>query len=207
MPSIKTVALILAVAAVALGGRYYLLSGNDTAAPGVASPAAEGAQKQVIGGPFTLTDSHGKTVTEASFAGKYMLVYFGYTYCPDVCPTSLQTMAAALRQLSPQAAAKIAPVFISVDPARDSPEHIGQYVDYFYPGMVGLTGTEEQVAQVARTYRVYYAKVPNKDGDPNAYLMDHSAITYLMGPDGAFISHFPHDVTPEKMAAKLAELP
>jgi len=198
MSPLKTILLVLAVALVAVGARFWLLPGQGTPA------ATTTSAPTVIGGPFTLQDSSGKTVTQADFAGKYMLVYFGYTYCPDVCPTSLQTMTAALQQLPAEKTAKLTPIFISVDPERDSLALIGQYVQHFYPGMVGLTGTPEQVAAAAKAYRVYFAKVADKTGDPTAYLMDHSAITYLMGPDGAFITHFPHDTTPAQMAAKLA---
>lgn len=202
MSSLKTVAVVLAVAVLAIGGRYALL--KDPSPSSTAAPA-----QAVIGGPFALQDGTGKTVTQADFAGKYMLIYFGYTYCPDVCPTSLQTMANALSQLPPEKVAKVAPIFISVDPDRDTPQSVGQYVTHFYPTMVGLTGTPEQVAAVAKAYRVYYAKVVDKNDPDSAsktYLMDHSAITYLMGPDGTFISHFSHDATPDQMAHKLAEV-
>jgi protein SCO1/2 len=134
-----------------------------------------------IGGPFTLTDTTGKTVTDATYRGRWMLVYFGYTYCPDVCPTELQAVAAGMDQLGPLAA-KVAPIFITVDPERDTPATMAEYVKLFDDRLIGLSGTPEQIAAVARAYRVYYAKVTTKES--SAYLMNHSSFLYLMGPDG-----------------------
>ena len=156
-----------------------------------------------IGGPFTLTDHAGRTVTERDFLGRHMVIFFGYTFCPDVCPTNLATVADALDILGDDLAARIAPVFVSVDPERDTPDLLAQYVGNFHPRMVGLTGSAEQVSAVARAYRVYYAKADQADGDNETYLIDHSAITYLVGPDGSFIRHFPHGITPEAMAEGL----
>lgn len=198
MPLLKTIAVILAAALVALGARWLMLGSHD----GSSQQAAE----QTIGGPFTLVDSTGKTVTDKDFHGKYMLVYFGYTYCPDVCPTSLQTIAQGLDGLPAEKAAKIVPVFISVDPDRDTPKLMGDYVKSFYPTMRGLTGSKEQVKAAAKAYRVYYAKVEEKGAPPQDYLMDHSALSYLMDPDGAYITYFNHDTTPEEMTKKLASL-
>lgn len=160
-----------------------------------------------IGGPFQLTDHNGNRVTEKTYAGKFMLVYFGYTYCPDVCPTGLTEISNALDLLGP-AADKIVPIFISVDPARDTPEQLHEYATYFHPRLVGLTGTPEQVAAVARAYRVYYAKVnpKDKDADPEDYSMDHSALVYLMGPDGNFRQHFSHGMDAETMANRMREI-
>lgn len=155
----------------------------------------------LIGGPFALVDQTGATRTDADFRGKFMLVYFGYTYCPDVCPTTLQTMTEALERLG-KAAARVQPIFITIDPARDTPKVMGQYVAHFYPGMIGLTGTAAQIAAAARAYRVYYAKEAGRDQD---YLMDHSGFVYLMGPDGKYITIMPPQVTAGQMAAVLAK--
>ena len=116
----------------------------------------------LVGGPFTLTDQDGKKVSEKDFLGKYMLVFFGYTYCPDICPTELQVMTAALDSMGPEAE-KIQPVFVSVDPERDTPEVLKSYVENFGPRLVGLTGTPEEIAAVAKAYRVYYAKAGKPD--------------------------------------------
>jgi protein SCO1 len=136
-----------------------------------------------IGGPFHLTDPAGKSVTDATYRGRWMLVYFGYTSCPDVCPTELATIAAALHQLGPEAD-RVAPLFITIDPARDTPQVLSAYVRLFDRRLIGLTGTPAEIAEAARAYRVYYAKLAT--GEESAYLMDHSSFIYLMGPDGSF---------------------
>ncbi len=156
-----------------------------------------------IGGPFTLTDHHGKQRTDADFRGKYMLIYFGYTYCPDVCPTALQTMTQAMDMLPPETQKKITPVFITIDPARDTVKQLSAYVDNFHPRMVGLTGTAEQVAKTARAYRVYFGRAKNGEEDTTDYLMDHSSIVFLIDPNGVYVTHFTHATPPGKMAEKL----
>lgn len=158
-----------------------------------------------LGGPFTLVDNTGKTVTDKDFQGKYMMVYFGYTFCPDVCPTSLGTIAAALDIIGPEKAAKVTPVFITIDPERDTTEVLADYVPNFHPSIVGLGGTVEQVTAVAGSYRAYFAKV-NAEEDPENYSVDHSSVVYLMGPDGQFVVHFSHGTTAEGMSAKLADI-
>ncbi len=155
-----------------------------------------------IGGPFTLTDQDGKTVTDADYRGKYLLIYFGYTYCPDVCPTELGTMARAMDLLGRQAD-KVQPMFISVDPERDTVAHLKDYVGLFHPNLVGLTGTPEQVKAAAKAYRVYYAKAPQEGGKPGDYLMDHSSFLYLMGPDGRFLGVYPAGTTADRVAQDL----
>jgi protein SCO1/2 len=169
----------------------------------VGEPGARG--RAAIGGPFELVNGAGETVTAADFRGRYMLVYFGFTYCPDVCPTALLTLTRALERLeraAPEKAARIKPVFISVDPARDTPAALRAYVDHFHPRLTGLTGSPEQVAAAAEAYRVYYEKVP-ADGSAADYLIDHSAYTYLMGPEGRYLTHFEHGTEPRDMAAAL----
>lgn len=149
-----------------------------------------GTGDALVGGPFGLTNQDGKRVTDQDFRGKYMLIFFGFTFCPDVCPSELQVMSAALDELGPQGD-KIQPVFITIDPERDTPEAMKLYVSNFHPRMVGLTGSEADIAAVAKAYRVYYAKAKSPEGAaPGDYLMDHSTILYLMGPDGRFVKHF-----------------
>lgn len=155
-----------------------------------------------IGGPFTLTDHHGKTVTDADYRGRYLLIFFGYTFCPDVCPTELQTVAVALESLG-EAGKQVLPLFISVDPQRDTPSHLAEFVQQFHPQIVGLTGTPEQIAAVARAYRAYYAKAPGSD--PAHYLIDHSAFLYLMAPNGQFLTVFRNGTSPETLAADLRQ--
>lgn len=163
----------------------------------------QGSGTALVGGFFSLLDQDGRRVTEKTFLGKYMLVFFGYTYCPDVCPTELQVMSAALDQLGPEAE-RIQPVFVSIDPARDTPEVLKAYVSNFSPRLVGLTGTAEEVAAIAKAYRVYYARAGSGNSNTD-YLMDHSSIIYLMGPDGSFVKHMPYTTDAGKLAAELKE--
>ena len=180
----------LVVAAIAA----FVLYGGGPGSRGVAA----------IGGPFTLTDQTGKTRTEQDLKGSYNLIYFGYTFCPDVCPTALQVMTNAMDQLDEDTQQKITPVFITIDPARDTVEQLESYVDNFHPRMIGLTGTDEQIAQAARAYQVYYAKSKDSE-DTTDYLMDHSSIVFLMDPEGIYVTHFTHATEPERMAEMLRQ--
>ena len=165
---------------------------------GAPAPVQEAAS---IGGPFTLVDGAGKSVTDRSFRGKYMLVYFGYTFCPDVCPTTLNDVAQAVDKLGP-AADKLQPLFITVDPARDTPDVVRQYAAAFSPRLQGLTGSAAQIATVAKEYRVYYA--PHKTGpNPGDYTMDHSSILYVMDPSGHFAGIIRADEGADALAADL----
>lgn len=155
-----------------------------------------------VGGPFNLVDQHGKAVTEADFRGQYLLIYFGYTFCPDVCPTELQSMSQALDSLGDDAM-KVTPVFVTVDPERDTVDQLAGYAGHFHPRLVALTGSVEQIAAAAKEYRVYYKKVVEEGSSD--YLMDHSSIVYLMGPDGRFLTHFSYGTTSDQMAAKMKE--
>ncbi len=158
----------------------------------------------LIGGPFELVAHDGTSVTNETFAGEFMLIYFGFTYCPDVCPTELQVMSSALDLLGSEAD-KIRPILITIDPERDTMETMAQYVANFHPRLLGLTGTQEQIATAASAYRVYHAKVEDP-GSSAAYTMDHSSIVFLMGPDGGFLAHFGPGTGPEAMAAKIREM-
>lgn len=172
---------------------YVLYGGNKPGGRGVA----------LIGGPFALVDQNGQARTEKDFADRYMLIYFGYTFCPDVCPTALQVMSQALDRLDPKVAAKIVPIFITIDPGRDTAAQLASYVGNFHPRLVGLTGTPEQVAAAARAYRVYYAKSKDNAGAAD-YLMDHSSVVFLMGPGGTYLTHFTHSTPPDKMAESIS---
>jgi len=153
----------------------------------------------LIGGPFALVGKDGKTVTDQDFRGRYMLVFFGFTHCPDICPAELQVMSAALDGLGDDAD-KVVPIFISVDPERDTPEAVTAYVENFGPNFVGLTGSPEAVAEAAKAYRVTYNKFEYKDKEGNyGYSVDHSALAYLMGPAGQYITHIPYGTPPAKM--------
>jgi protein SCO1/2 len=156
-----------------------------------------------IGGPFTLTDSSGKTVRWSDFAGKYRIVYFGYTYCPDVCPTEMQHLMqgfAAYKKEHPDLAAQIVPMFISVDPERDTPKVVGEFTHAFSDDLLGLTGTPEQVAQAAKAFAIYYEKdKPNAEG---GYMVNHSTQAYLMGRKGEPIALVPVDANDKGASVK-----
>lgn len=160
--------------------------------------------KADVGGPFALTDHTSRRVTDKDFRGQYMLVYFGFTFCPDVCPSGLQVISAALDQIGPKAE-RITPIFISVDPERDTPEQLAMYVSSFHPRLVGLTGTPEEIQDVAKAYRVYYRKVKDEKSTAE-YTVDHTSIIYLMSPDGEFIAHFTHATPVAAMAEKLEKV-
>lgn len=157
-----------------------------------------------IGGPFTLESGAGTIVTARDFRGKYMLVYFGYTFCPDICPTALNAMTRALQQLGPKAK-EVTAVFITVDPKRDTPSVMRRYTAAFGPDLTGLTGTPEEIAKVAKEYRVYHAKHDTGPG-PDDYAIDHTSTIYLMGPDGKFIAPISPTQPPAAMAADIRRL-
>ncbi len=153
-----------------------------------------------IGGSFSLIDQTGRTVSDADFRGKVMLIYFGYTFCPDVCPTTLGNVAQAYDLLSPAEQAQVVPIFITVDPERDTVDQIAQYVDAFSPAFVGLTGSPEQVAPVLKEFRVYARKVETQDAN---YSVDHSSILYVMGKDGKYAAHLTGEASPKEIVAGL----
>jgi protein SCO1/2 len=166
-----------------------------------APPPLEGAS---MGGPFTLTDQNGRRVSDRDFAGKYRLIYFGYTFCPDVCPVDMQVIGAGLRRFEAGdagRAARVQPIFISVDPARDTPAVLRQFVAAFHPRMIGLTGSEAEIAQVAREYRIFYERGEASAG--GGYMVNHTRMAVLYGPEGQPIAMIPHDQGPEGVAAEL----
>ena len=183
-----------------------LLWRRELAPPSASRLALEtaGAVGPAIGGSFNLVDHNGRTVSAGDFRGRFMLVYFGYTYCPDVCPTTLTTMADAIDILDGDGES-VVPVFITVDPERDTPGHLKMYVNYFHPRLVGLTGTAQSVAAAAKAYRIYYAKAPADGAPADDYLVDHLSFVFLMGPDGAFRAHFEHGISPDAMAKRIRE--
>src|SRR5215831_598939 len=158
-----------------------------------------GTGSSAIGGPFKLIDQNGNSITDADIKGRPFLVFFGYTHCPDVCPTTLFDVSEVLRSLGPDAD-RTGALFITVDPERDTPAALKEYLASFDPHMRGLTGDADALAAVAKGYRVYYKKVPLDGGD---YTMDHTAIVYLMDKDGRFVSPFSLKRKPEVAAAEL----
>ncbi len=188
--------LTAAIAVVALIGGYGLWQVRNNADR--AGATTSGLVTNVsIGGPFALTDHTGRAVTDEDFRGRLMLVYFGYTFCPDVCPTELGEVALALDELGDDRDA-VTPVLITIDPERDTAELLAEYVPLFHESMVGLTGSADAIQQVAQSYRVFYRKV--EDPEYTYYLMDHTSFVYLMGRDGEFLSMFAYGTAPEEMA-------
>ncbi len=166
-------------------------------------PASRTTGEALVGGPFTLVNHEGETVTDQDFRGKTMLIYFGFTFCPDVCPVRLLTMAQVLDKLG-RKAEQVQPMFISVDPERDTPEVMAQYVQHFHPRIVGLTGTPDQVSQVADAYRVTYYKDETNESLAG-YVVNHVDIFYLMGPNGEYLDHFTHMATPDEIATDIRQ--
>ena len=192
------------LAAVLLGGLVILGVGALLALAHRDTPrgAAGTLLASAIGGPFRLVDQNGKTVTDADLKGKWSLVYFGYTHCPDACPTALNDIAIALDQLGPKREA-VRSVFITVDPERDTPEVLKDYVTSFDAAILALSGSPEEIARAAKAYRVYYAKHPEPGGD---YSMDHSSVIYVMDPQGRFTASFTHESAPEQISERLKKL-
>ncbi|MFQ5533824.1 MAG: SCO family protein [Sphingomonadales bacterium] len=191
-----TTALMAAVAA------WLIFSAPETPSDG---PRYSG--EALIGGPLSLVDHSGTAVTDTDFRGRLMLVYFGYSSCPDICPLELEKMSRALDLLGP-AAKRVQPLFITIDPARDTVEVLADYMSHFHPGFLGLTGTAEQIRQAAKAYRIYYARATGETGhhdDHDGYLMDHGSIVYLMDGKGHYLTHFSADATPEAMAEAVIE--
>jgi protein SCO1 len=192
------------LAACLLGGLVIMGAGALLALAHRDAPrgAAGTLLASAIGGPFRLVDQNGNTVTDADLKGKWSLVYFGYTHCPDACPTALNDIAIALDQLGPRREA-VRSVFITVDPERDTPEVLKEYVTSFDAQILALSGSAEEIARAAKAYRVYYAKHPEPGGD---YSMDHSSVIYVMDPEGRFTASFTHQSTPEEIADRLKKL-
>jgi protein SCO1 len=196
-PRFVLVAVVLAGLVILGAGVFFALTMRE-GPRGVGGTALGSA----IGGAFRLTDQNGKTVTDADLKGKWSLVYFGYTHCPDACPTALNDRAIALGELGEKREG-VRAVFITVDPERDTPEALKAYVASFDAPILALTGTQEEVAQAAKAYRVYYAKHPEPGGD---YSMDHSSVIYVMDPQGRFTASFTHESSPEQIAERLKKL-
>jgi protein SCO1/2 len=170
---------------------------------GAHAPSALFDPAATVGGPFALTDEDGRTVTEQTWRGRFVLLYFGYRFCPDVCPTELAKMVEAYELLPASVQAQIVMAFATLDPERDDAASLRDYTDLFHPALIGLTGTRAQTDAAARAFRVYHARV-TQGRDADAYLLDHSAFTYLLGPDGRTLQVFPASLTAEAMAADLA---
>jgi protein SCO1/2 len=201
-----TVLPILVLLALAAAGALWRL-GDLRSQSATETPASASAE---LGGPFSLTDQYGMRRTDMDFRGKYMLIFFGYTSCPDVCPTTLAVEAEALDKIGSRAGL-VAPIFISVDPKRDTPDKLKSYLAAFdakppaaRPNFVGLTGSEEEIAKAAEAYRVYYrAHLDALHGNGADYSIDHTGNVYLMSPEGKFVAYYSQGILPDEMAADL----
>jgi protein SCO1 len=169
----------------------------------IGQSSAHAASAVTIGGPFTLTAPDGKTVTDQTYRGKWLLVYFGYTSCPDSCPTALFEIATALRKLGPDAA-MVQPIFITIDPQHDTPEIMGEYTQAFDPRFVGLTGTAQEIDAVSNAYGAYFVRRKTGPGAQD-YVMDHSVYIYLMSPQGEFVRGFDTSWAGDRIAAAVRE--
>jgi protein SCO1/2 len=203
---IRTIAIAAAAVAVAgLGAMYVAGFGGaepeDLIAQCRASNVAGGAGQ--IGGPFELVSETGETVTDKDVIDRPALIYFGYTFCPDICPMDAARNAAAVDLLE-ERGYMVRPVFISIDPRRDTPEVLAEFTDYMHPRMLGLTGTEAQVRAASKAYRTYYRAQEPEEGAEDFYLVDHSTMSYLTLPDHGFVEFFRRDVTPGQMADRIA---
>jgi len=191
---------LLLVAALAGG----LLWHQSEMVPGLGKNVITG--RADVGGPFRLIDHTGKTVTEADFRGRYMLIYFGYSFCPDVCPTTLAVMAQALEKLGSKSQ-RIVPILVTIDPERDTPQVLADYMKAFGPTFVGLTGSVEAIKDAEKKFRVYAVKKPldPSKGSGGNYGVDHSSVLYLMGPDGKLVNFYDEAVSPDDLAKDLRQ--
>ena len=198
--------LAIVILAVGLGLRAF----TDSSKSPVATVTDKGSRKTqssgtlAIGGSFTAVNQHGDVVSDKTYQGKYVLIFFGYTFCPDVCPTTLSTFTTVMDLLGPDAA-KVQPIFVTIDPLRDTPEHLKEYLTHFHKSFTGLTGNTQQIENVKKVFRIYAAKSQQDEKDPDDYLMDHSSVSYLMGPDGKFLTFFSYGLEAEVIATKLKE--
>lgn len=198
------IAVIVLVLAAAFGWQAMQAPGGKVADTGRHS-AIDITGRSTVGAPFALTDQDGRTVKDSDFAGKYRLIYFGYTFCPDICPTDVQKIGLVMRTLDkadPQLSAKVQPIFITIDPERDTPAVLKQFVSAFHPRLIGLTGTVPQIAAVAKGYAAFFAKLPPAEPG-GSYLMNHAAMIYLMGPQGEPLVIMPREMTEAEMTAEI----
>ncbi|MGQ0455633.1 MAG: SCO family protein [Hyphomicrobium sp.] len=191
---------VLIIGGLAVGAALALFTVQGRNAPTPASEAVT-TGKALVGGPFALTDQTGKQVTDKDFLGKYMVVFFGFTNCPDICPSGLQVLSAALEKIGAKSDLAT-PIFITLDARRDTPEKLALYLKSFHPRLVGLTGSEADVAAAAKAYKVYYQKVEDEK-NPESYSYDHASLFYVMGKDGAFVAPIAHTNNVDEVAAAL----
>lgn len=207
MRTLRLMLWLAAATAVALFAAVYVTTRMAPVSEAEKALTAEEIAREIVTGEFSLVDGRGQPRTDVDFRGSWLLIFFGFTYCPDVCPTTLGTVALIMDDLGADGDT-LQPLFITVDPARDTPDVVGAYVAAFHPRIIGLTGSEEQVAAAAKSHRAYYARVPVPDdtgADANDYGMDHSAHLYLMDPDGLYAAAFSQSDTVESIVRRIRE--
>lgn len=196
--------LIVLLIAISLGAGWWLTKQNPSQMAGADDTALSGDTTQSgtarIGGDFTLVNQNGESYSSEQLKGQHALVFFGFTHCPDICPMGLSTITNALDSLPETTATQITPVFISVDPARDTPARMKEYAENFHPSLVALTGDEAAIAQTADAFKVFYRKAEVPADAEGNYMVNHSGYIYLMGPDGEYLRHFTSNDQPEKLA-------
>ncbi len=165
-----------------------------------------GHGKASIGGNFDLITSNGKKFSQENIKGKWSLIYFGYTFCPDICPMALENISKALNKLPPPVQSKFQPIFITIDPARDTPSSLHTFIKNFHPNWVALSGSKVQIKKAIKAYRVYSSKVQDESKDTPYYLMDHSSLVYVMNPQGYYTTHFTHETQPDEVLAILHQV-
>ncbi len=201
--------IIILSVIIGLVGIYSIvgLTPKNKAKPGeLSNPSFEKEANTSIGGDFNLVDMTGKEVSLKDYDGKFLMIYFGFTNCPDICPTSLQVMSRVMEILPPKDAIKIQPIFVSVDPKRDTPQKLQKYLSgNFHESIVGLTGSEEQIANVTKAYRIYHAKVDDSSADEDNYLINHTSLIYLTDENGHYLMHFSLEDQAEQVASRISE--
>lgn len=207
--SVSRIRFAILILLIGMGGvGLFSYFRENVRSPNAAASSVQTRQSgaAAIGGPFSLTDHHGARITQAALTGRLTLIYFGYASCPDVCPTELQTIGAALDLLETDGVQidDVQGFLITVDPARDNVTALADYMKNFHPKLSGLTGSAEEIGAAAKAYRVYFSKVEPESGS-DFYLMDHSNVIYLMGRDGNFLAHFSTGTSADQIAAKLRE--
>ncbi|XP_039177881.1 protein SCO1 homolog, mitochondrial isoform X1 [Crotalus tigris] len=195
----KSLAVTVVIGGGMLGLLKYLKKKKEAA---LERESIRSIGKPLLGGPFSLVDHHGQSKSDRDYLGQWVLIYFGFTHCPDICPEELEKMMLAVDEVDRIASLpNVTPLFITIDPERDNEEAIAKYVKEFSPKLIGLTGTKDQIDQVSRAYRVYYSPGP-RDED-NDYIVDHTIIMYLIGPDGKFVDYFGQNKTNTEIAANI----
>jgi cytochrome oxidase Cu insertion factor (SCO1/SenC/PrrC family) len=200
-PRLIAIAAASMLTGVIAGFALFPSAGQRLFGGGAGDYGGKAVGQALVGGSFSLIDQNGRRVTDKDFLGRPMLVFFGFTFCPDICPSGLQVISSALDQLG-TAGERIVPIFVTIDPERDTPDQLKSYLASFHPRLIGLSGTATEIIDVAKKYRVYFKKVKDENSSAD-YTMDHTTIIYLMDEKGQFAAHFSHATSADKLAEGL----